>query len=73
MRKIIVCMALLLAGVVGLSQTEKENGIIYINHPYIDIVNNSMKAYLEKDIATNTKIFADTAKISEILFSGIAQ
>ena len=63
MRKIIVCMALLLAGVVGLSQTQTENGIIYINHPYIDIVNNSMKAYLEKDIATNTKIFADTAKI----------
>lgn len=63
MRKIILSMALLLTGVVCLSQTQKENGTIYINHPYIDIVNNSMKAYLEKDIATNTKIFADTAKI----------
>ena len=63
MRKMILSMALLLSGVVCLSQTQKENGTIYINHPYIDIVNNSMKAYLEKDIATNTKIFADTAKI----------
>ena len=63
MRKIILSMALLLTGVVCLSQTQKENGTIYINHPYIDIVNNSMKAYLEKDMATNTKIFADTAKI----------
>ena len=56
MRKIILSMALLLTGVVCLSQTQKENGTIYINHPYIDIVNNSMKAYLEKDIATNMNL-----------------
>ena len=63
MRKMILSLALLLSGVVCLSQTQKENGTIYINHPYIDIVNISMKAYLDKNIAANTKIFADTAKI----------
>ncbi|MEJ7673875.1 MAG: hypothetical protein WKF59_14550 [Chitinophagaceae bacterium] len=39
-----------------------ENGVIYIKHPYIDVVNKSVQAYREKDIATNSKIFAYTAK-----------
>jgi hypothetical protein len=61
MRKIILILTLLFAAVTGYSQAQKENGIIYITHPYIDVVNNSVKAYSEKDIATNTKIFSDTA------------
>ena len=62
MRKMILIGFLILIGMAGFSQAEKENGIIYITHPYIDVVNNSMKAYLEKDTVTNAKIFADTAK-----------
>lgn len=61
MKKIILTTSLFLIGVACFSQEEK-NGIIYIKHPYIDVVNNSIKAYLAKDIATNSKIFADTAK-----------
>jgi hypothetical protein len=61
MRKIIMIFTLFLIGIAGYTQTQKENGIIYITHPYIDVVNNSVKAYAEKDIATNTKIFSDTA------------
>ena len=45
----------------GFSQASKENGTIYITHPFIDAVNKSVKAYLDKDIATNSNIFADTA------------
>ncbi len=63
MRKIILITGLFLNAMTAFSQAQKENGVIYINHSYIDIVNNSMKAYLEKDIAANSKIFADTAKI----------
>jgi len=52
---------LLLLAFAGYSQEER-NGDIYIKHPYIDVVNKSVKAYLDRDIATNTKIFADTAR-----------
>ncbi|MEJ7768377.1 MAG: hypothetical protein WKF89_11245 [Chitinophagaceae bacterium] len=62
MRRIILAIVLFLVGAAAFSQAQKENGIIYITHPYIDVVNNSIKAYLDKDIAANTKIFADTAK-----------
>ncbi len=62
MRKVMLILSLLLLGVGAYTQETKKNGTIYINHPYIDIVNNSVKAYLAKDDATNTKIFADTAR-----------
>lgn len=62
MKKIILMTGLFLFGITAFSQATKENGIIYINHPYIDIVNESTKAYLAKDAPTNTKFFADTAK-----------
>ena len=62
MRKVTLILCLFLFGVGAYSQEIKKNGTIYINHPYIDIVNNSIKAYLAKDDATNMKIFADTAK-----------
>ena len=70
MRKFILTILLFLTGLVSFSQKEEENGIIYINHPYIDIVNKSVKAYLDRDIPTNTAIFADTATI---WFSGIGK
>jgi hypothetical protein len=61
MKKIVLIPALFLLALAAFSQ-EKRNGDIYIEHPYITIVNNSAKAYLEKDIATNAKIFSDTAR-----------
>ena len=56
----IICLFFI--GITAFSQAIKENGTIYINHPYIDAVNNTVKAYLAKDDATNMKIYADTAK-----------
>jgi hypothetical protein len=61
MRQIILTISLLQLAFTGFAQEER-NGDIYNKHPYIEVVNKSVKAYLERDIATNTKIFADTAK-----------
>ncbi len=61
MKKIILLAALFLIVMSGYSQEER-NGDIYIKHPYIEVVKNSVKAYLDKDVAANSKIFADTAK-----------
>jgi hypothetical protein len=61
MKKFLVTISLLLVGIVSFSQEEK-NGTIYIKHPYINVVNSAIKAYLAKDDAANAKIYADTAK-----------
>lgn len=61
MKKIIITISLFLFATTAFSQKEEKNGTIYIKHPYIDAVNNSAKAYLEKDDATNRKIYSDTA------------
>jgi hypothetical protein len=61
MRKIILLIILSMAGICSFAQTQKENGTIYITHPYIDVVNNSTKAYLSRDTAANKKMFSDTA------------
>lgn len=61
MRRIIFIVFLFLTGMKGFSQQE-ENGIIYIKHPYIDIVNKTTKAYIAGDVATNSKLYSDTAK-----------
>ncbi len=61
MRRIILTASLFLMAFAGFSQEER-NGDIYIKHPYIEVVKKSVKAYLDRDIATNTAIFSDTAK-----------
>lgn len=61
MKSIILSLSLFLIVTTGFSQ-EETNGTIYIKHPYIDLVNKSVKAYLDRDVATNSKIFADTAR-----------
>jgi hypothetical protein len=61
MKKILLSSTLFLLVLSAFSQ-EKRNGDIYIEHPYINIVNNSVKAYLDKDIAANSKFFSDTAR-----------
>ena len=60
MKSIILSLSLFLIATACFSQ-EEMNGTIYIKHPYIDLVNKSVKAYLDRDVATNSKIFADTA------------
>jgi hypothetical protein len=62
MKKILLTTSLLLFGIASFSQEIQKNGTIYIKHPYIDVVNNAMQAYLAKDDATNMQIYADTAK-----------
>ncbi len=63
MKKIILTTGLFLFGITAFCQKEEKNGTIYIRHPFIDVVNNSVKAYLAKDEAANKKIYSDTAKI----------
>ena len=62
MKKIFLTAGLFLAVLAGFSQKEEKNGTIYIKHPYIDVVNKSVQAYLSKDVQTNSAIFSDTAK-----------
>ena len=62
MRKIILYPVFLLVVITAFSQTQEENGTIYIKHQYIDVVNKSTAAYLKKDMVTNTAIYSDTAK-----------
>jgi len=62
MRKIIFSAFFFFTIITAFCQAPEENGIIYIKHPYIDVVNKSVQAYRDKDIATNSNIFADTAK-----------
>ncbi len=60
MKKLILTTSLILFGIVSFSQDMKENGIIYINHPYIEVMNKAIDAYLKKDDAANMKIYSDT-------------
>ena len=62
MKKIALALSSTLIMLSVFSQKEEKNGTIYIKHPYIDIVNKSVKAYLDRDVATNKTLFADTAR-----------
>jgi hypothetical protein len=64
MKKLILSSAFLLMVLFSFAQTEKTNGTIYIKHPYIDVVNKAMAAYLNQDAATWKTFYADTAKFS---------
>lgn len=61
MKKIITTIALFLFVATAFCQKEVKNGTIYMKHANITSVDNSVKAYLAKDIAANSKIFSDTA------------
>lgn len=60
MKKFMLTAALFLLGVSAFCQEEK-NGTIYIKHPYIDVVNNVVKAYTAQDFEKMKSYFADTA------------
>ena len=63
MKKIILLTTtLFLFAITAFCQQEETNGTIYIKHPYIDVVNNSSKAYESQDWATLSTIYSDTAK-----------
>jgi len=62
MRKIFLTSFLFGLVLTAFSQP-KENGKIYMTHPYIDAVNKSMNAYLANDIKTTATFFADTATV----------
>ena len=61
MKKFFVFIGLFLAAGTSFCQQE-ENGIIYIKHPNIDAVQKTVKAYLEKDMATMKMLYSDTAR-----------
>lgn len=61
MKKVLFTAVLSFFAITAFCQTE-ENGTIYIKHPYIEIVNQSSKAYETQDWASLQKIYADTAK-----------
>jgi hypothetical protein len=61
MKKILITAVLFLSGITAFCQ-EEENGIIYIKHPYIDVVNNASKDYVANNFTTTQNYYADTAK-----------
>jgi len=61
MKKIFITAILFLSAITAICQ-EEENGTIYIKHPYIDVVNQSVAAYENQDWSTLTNLYADTAK-----------
>lgn len=60
MKKIMITVALFLFGITAFCQQET-NGIIYIKHPYIDVVNNAVKAYASGDFTALKMNYADSA------------
>jgi len=60
MKKIVVIIGMIMPAIAAFCQQE-ENGTVYIKHPYIDAINNSAKAYENKDVATLKTIYSDTA------------
>jgi len=62
MKKTLFTAVLFLLGITAFCQSEETNGTIYIKHPYIDVVNNSVTAYEKQDWATLKDIYSDTAK-----------
>lgn len=62
MRKIILSISLFFFTVASFSQDVKQNGIIYINHPYIEMVKKQTNAYIMHDNDGMKEMYADTAK-----------
>ncbi|MEI8141901.1 MAG: hypothetical protein WCG90_03435 [Chitinophagia bacterium] len=62
MKKLLLSFIVMLFVTVSFAQKEKKNGTIYINHPYIDIVNKASKAYVNQDLNLWKTYYSDTAK-----------
>ena len=61
MKKAFAIVSFFLAANTAFCQQE-ENGIIYIKHPNIDAVDNSVKSYLQKDMTALKTFYSDTAR-----------
>ncbi len=48
------------------SQTTKENGLVYINHPYIVTVRKAMNAFVEKDMVKWAGFYSPEARFSNL-------
>ena len=62
MRKIILSLSLFFFTIASFSQDVKQNGTIYINHPYIEMVKKQTNAYIMHDSIGMKEMYADTAK-----------
>jgi len=63
MRKFFLTSLLFSLALIAFSQAPKENGKIYMTHPYIDAVNKSINAYVANDMKATATYFADTATV----------
>lgn len=61
MKKALSTFALSLIVMISFAQTEKTNGTIYINHPFIDVVHNTVKGYVTQNADLWGSCYADTA------------
>jgi len=61
MKKIILSSVLFLISISAFCQ-QQENGIIYIKHPYIEVVNQANRDYVAQNFSTIKNYFADTAR-----------
>ena len=61
MKKLWILVFTLLAGN-AFAQNMQKNGTIYKEHPYIDVVNNSIALFLKQDWDGFAKLYADTVK-----------
>ena len=62
MKKTIFTIALSLIVMITFAQSEKTNGTIYVKHPYIDVVNNTVKGYVTQNADLWSACYADSAK-----------
>ena len=62
LKKINLTLILILIGLVSFSQAIEKNGTIYIKHPNIDAVIQSVKAYTDNNMVAAAKIYSDTAR-----------
>jgi hypothetical protein len=62
MKKTLSTIALSLIVMLSFAQTEKKNGTIYVNHPNIEVVNNTVKGYVTQNVDLWSSCYADTAK-----------
>ena len=61
MKKTILSVCLSLFALITFAQAEKTNGTIYINHPYIEVVKNTVKGYVDQNNELWNSCYADSA------------
>jgi hypothetical protein len=61
MKKLISTIAMSLIVMISFAQSVKTNGTIYINHPNIEVVRNTVKAYVTQDANLWNTCYSDTA------------